>query len=253
MAARADPGKMRTVQMTGPFGPLPDPAAAPPAAGDMAAMAARLIPSRQTILPKRLQAPGPADHELALILDAAAHAPDHGQLMPWRFILVPAASRALLADVFAQALRERDPAATPEQSTQAREKAYRAPVLLLAVVDAAGRGGGGGGGGGAGDALGAAGTAGANVDVAERIVSAGCALQNMLLMATAQGYGSALTSGKALKSTGLRALFGLSASEQALCFVSIGTIQSRRAARQRPPASAYVSTLGAHGHTVPGF
>ena len=142
---------------------------------DVAGLAAALIQSRQTILPKRLGGPGPSAAELAQILQAAAHAPDHGQLLPWRFILVPQAARPPLADVFAQALLERDPAATAEQAEQAREKAYRSPVLLLAVVDAE-----------RGDA---------EIDLAERTVSAGCAVQNMLLMATAQGYGSALTSG----------------------------------------------------------
>ena len=164
---------------------------------------------------------------------AAAHAPDHGQLLPWRFILVPQAARQPLADVFAQALLERDSAATPEQAEQAREKAYRSPVLLLAVVDAE-----------RGDA---------EIDLAERTVSAGCAVQNMLLMATAQGYGSALTSGKALKAASLRALFRLAASEQALCFISIGTVLSRKAARARPAAGAYVSTLDTERGVVPGF
>lgn len=204
-----------------------------PVADEVAGMAAALIQSRQTILPKRLGSPGPNAAELAQILGAAAHAPDHGQLLPWRFIVVPEASRQPLADVFAQALLERDPVATPEQAEQAREKAYRSPILLLAVVDAA-----------RGDA---------DVDLAERIVSAGCAVQNMLLMATAQGYGSALTSGKALKSDSLRALFQLTPSEQALCFVSIGTVKSRKAARLRPVATAYVSTLHPHHGVVPGF
>ncbi|MFN4119852.1 nitroreductase [Acidovorax sp.] len=215
-----------------PLNPSSLPAAAP-VADDAAGMAAALIHSRQTILPKRLGSPGPAGAELLQILQAAAHAPDHGQLVPWRFILVPEASRKALADVFAQALRERDPAATPQQAEQAREKAYRSPVLLLAVVDAE-----------RGDA---------DIDLAERTVSAGCAVQNMLLMATAQGYGSALTSGKALKADSLRALFQLAPSEQALCFISIGTVQSRKAARARPAASTYVSTLGPHGDVAPGF
>ena len=210
--------------------------AAPPAAADegaLVAMATALIQSRQTILPKRLGAPGPGAAELATILNAAAHAPDHGQLLPWRFVLVPEAARKPLADVFAQALLERDPAATPEQMEQAREKAYRSPVLMLAVVDAL-----------RGDA---------DIDLAERTVSAGCAVQNMLLMATALGYGSSLTSGKALKSGCLRALFELTASEQALCFISIGTVQSRKSVRMRPAAQAYVSTLDATRGVIPGF
>jgi nitroreductase len=47
------------------------------------------------------------------------------------------------------------------------------------------------------------------IDLIERLISAGCALQYMLLLATAMGYGSALTSGKALKSNALREGFGL--------------------------------------------
>lgn len=200
---------------------------------DAATLATVLIQSRQTILPKRLVSPGPSAAELAQILGAAAHAPDHGQLRPWRFVLVPEAARTALADMFAQALRERDPGAATEQIEQAREKAYRAPVLMLAVVD-----------GHCGDPA---------IDLAERMVSAGCAVQNMLLMATALGYGSALTSGKALKAGSLRTLFALASGEHALCFISVGTVASRKAARARPAASTYVSTLGADGSVVPGF
>lgn len=213
--------------------PLNQTLPAAPVEEDVATMAAALIQSRQTILPKRLGAPGPSADELAQILQAAAHAPDHGQLVPWRFVLVPQASRPALAEVFAQALIERDPAATAEQSAQAREKAFRSPVLMLAVVDTQG-----------GDP---------EVDAAERLVSAGCAVQNMLLMATAQGYGSALTSGKALKSHSLRALFQVAPTEQALCFISIGSVQSRKAARSRPAVRRYVSTLDARRGVVPGF
>ncbi len=211
-----------------PHGVVP----AAPATDATAASAWALMRTRRTVLPKRLVAPGPCAAELAAILDAAAHAPDHGQLLPWRFVLVPEAARAALAEVFAKALIERDDTATPEQLALAREKAYRAPVLLLAVVDA-----------GRGDP---------RIDLPERLVSAGCALQNMLLMATAQGYGSALTSGKALKASGLRALFGLGPKELALCFLSIGTVQARKAvARARPAVGSYVSTLGADGVVLP--
>jgi nitroreductase len=84
-------------------------------------------------------------------------------------------------------------------------------------------------------------------------VSAGCAVQNLLLMATAQGFGSALTSGKALQSRALRALFGLAPSERALCFVSVGTVVSRKAARERPAAADYVGTLEPGRGVVPGW
>lgn len=194
---------------------------------DLATLAAQLMQSRQTILPKRLVAPAPDADQLAQILGAASTAPDHGQLLPWRFVLVPLEARGALAQVFGAALLERDAQATPEQVAQAQEKAYRSPLLLLVVVDAE-----------RGDPA---------IDLYERIASAGCAVQNMLLMATALGFGSALTSGKALKSAGLRALFGLGQGDHALCFVSVGTVQSRKSLRTRPTVSDYVSTL-----VVPG-
>lgn len=190
---------------------------------DLAALAADLIQSRQTVLPKRLVEPGPNAAELQQILQAAASAPDHGQLLPWRLIEVPPTARGQLADVFGAALLERDALATPAQVAQAQEKAHRGPTLLLLVVDAA-----------RGDP---------DIDLFERIVSAGCAVQNILLMATALGFGSALTSGKALKSPGLRTLFGLQPSDHALCFVNLGTVQSRKKTRPRPCTTDYVTTL----------
>ena len=191
---------------------------------ECARSAADLIHARQTVLPKRLLAPGPDADQLRSLLGAAAAAPDHGQLLPWRFVIVPRAERGSLAEVFASALRERDASATPEQLEQAREKAHRAPLLLLVIVD-----------GRRGDAA---------VDLSERILSAGCAVQNMLLMATAMGYGSALTSGKALGSRALRQRFDLHAAEHALCFLSVGTVAARRPARVRPTVADYCSTLG---------
>ncbi len=185
--------------------------------------AATLIQHRQTILPKRLAEPGPDAFQLEQIFRAAAAAPDHGERLPWRFVLIPATARERLAEVFAASLLERDAQATAEEVAQAREKAFRSPTLMLAVVDA--------------------GPAGDEVPFVERMVSAGCAIQNMLLMATALGFGSALTSGKAMESKGLRALFRLQPDEHAVTFISIGTAAKRKAARARPEPARFVTTL----------
>ena len=198
-----------------------------PVNAEIPSLVAALIHSRQTILPKRLLEPGPNAQQLAWIFDAAAAAPDHGQILPWRFIHITESARPLLSEVFANALLERDAQATSDQVEQAREKAFRAPLLLLAVVDGA-----------RGDS---------NIDLPERIVSAGCAIQNMLLMATALGFGSALTSGKALHSQVLRQLFSLAASDHALCFVSVGTAAKRKQEAMRPVASDYITQLSATG------
>ena len=191
---------------------------------DWSQVVGELIQARQTILPRRLVAPGPDEEQFQSMMEAASAAPDHGQLLPWRFVLVPEAQRATLAEVFAQALTERDAQATDEQREQAREKAFRAPRLLLLVVDAS-----------CGDP---------EVDLSERLLSAGAAVQNVMLVATAQGFGSALTSGKALKSDTLRRALALREPEQAVCFLSIGTVASRRPVRPRPAVADYLSTWG---------
>ena len=213
----------RRTDASSPLAGLPALPALPAGSGSWAGLATALLQARQTTLPKRLGAPGPDAAALAQIVGAAAHAPDHGQLLPWRLVQVPLGARERLAEVFAAALLARDATALPAQVAQAREKAHRSPVLELLVVNAL-----------CGDP---------GVDLNERMVSAGCALQNMLLVATALGYGSALTSGKALKDAGLRAFFGLHEGEHAVCFVNLGTVLSRRAARQRPDSSAYFSVL----------
>lgn len=187
--------------------------------------ALQLMSARRTILPKRLVAPGPDATQLHQLFTAAATAPDHDQVQPWRFVVIPDCARASLADVFGQALRDRDAQATDDQVAQAREKAFRAPLLLLLVVD-----------GDKGDPA---------VDVCERMVSAGAAVQNLLLMATAQGFGSALTSGKALKAASFRQAFHLKHGEFAPCFISIGTVLQAKPGKLRPEPASFVSTWGA--------
>ncbi len=185
--------------------------------------ASQLIQARQTVMPRRLGSPGPDAQQLEQILLAAACAPDHGQITPWRFIIVADSARARLADVFVQALRDRDAAASADELERAAEKAHRAPLLMLAV--------------------GTSQTPGSPINDVERLVSAGCAIQNMLLVATDMGFGSALTSGKALASPLLAALFQLQAGEIPLCFISMGTAKSSKARTGRPLPASFVSAL----------
>ena len=159
------------------------------------------------------------------LLALAAAAPDHGQLTPWRFVVVPEQQRHRLAEVFALALTDRDPTATQEQVASAREKAYRAALLLVAVA--------------------CLGERDPDTPALERMVSMGAAIQNMLLGAHAIGFGSGLTSGKAMASNRLRDLLGLADGETAVCCVNIGTaVQVKPAQRSRPDPSRFTTTLG---------
>lgn len=111
--------------------------------------------------------------------------------------------------------------ATLTQVDEARQKAFRGPLLLLATVNL-------------NSEL-------DNIPEQEKIISAGCAIQNVLLMANALGFGSGLSSGKALYSQKMRELFLLKEKEQPLCFITIGTISTHKPNKDRPDASSYTS------------
>jgi len=185
--------------------------------------ASALIHSRQHVSPKRLIAPGPNSAQKKQILDAAGAAPDHGRVTPWHFYEVLQESRQKLGEMFANALLERDANALPNQITEAKEKAHRGPLLLLATVNLNNQFD--------------------QIPEFEKMISAGCAIQNVLLMSNALGFGSGLSSGKAMSSKSIRTLFSLSEHEKPLCFITIGTISKHKPNLQRPTATAYSSVF----------
>ncbi|MGV9318253.1 nitroreductase family protein [Streptomyces sp. NPDC003660] len=75
----------------------------------------------------RLTEPAPDCADLERLVQAAATAPDHGRLRPWRLVAVSGAERARLGDALAEA------ADTPEQARRASAKPLRAPLLLTIV------------------------------------------------------------------------------------------------------------------------
>ncbi|WP_110959851.1 nitroreductase [Acidovorax sp. ST3] len=205
------------------FSPIQTSVHVPDSSTPTSSFADALITSRQNISPKRLAEPGPNFSQLDQIFRSAASAPDHGLVKPWRFVIVPQDKRALLAEVFAVALVDRDPGATLEQIEAAREKAHRAPTLMLVVAQL--------------------GVCEPPIPTMERMVSVGAAVQNMLLMAHGQGFGSSLTSGQAMQSNRMRQLFDLKEGEEAICFLNIGTVSKRKAQRRHPEVTSFVSTL----------
>ena len=195
----------------------------PGANNDLAAFALALITSRQNILPKRLADPGPTPEQVDAMFCCAAAAPDHGMVMPWRFVVVPKEKRAELAEAFGQALRERDASATEAQVAQARDKAFRAPFLALAIARL--------------------GPCEPDIDPLERMVSVGAAIQNFLLCAHSMGFGSSLTSGQAMRSGAFRRLFQLAVGEHAVCGINVGTVTKRKPVRLRPEVATFVTRL----------
>jgi nitroreductase len=182
------------------------------------------IANRKNYSAKRLLGPGPTQSQLNRIFGAAASAPDHGCETPWRFVFIHEEKRHLLGEAFANALRERDSSALAEDLEKAKEKAFNSPFIALAICNQDESSG--------------------VVTNTERLISLGCAIQNILITATAMGFGSGLTSGKAMTSSSVRNLFRLNESEACICFVNIGTISSAsKVTRIRPSLGRFISSL----------
>jgi nitroreductase len=183
--------------------------------------AEQLIHGRTHISPKRLGSPGPDSSQKETILMAANAAPDHGRMVPWRLIEIQESSRLALGEVFRQCLLDRDQEATSAQQQEALDKASRGPLLLLAIANYR--------------------DASDDISKQEKLVSLGCAIQNILLSAYAFGFGSGLSSGRALQSVRIRELFQLTKDEEPICFITIGTVLKNKPGRIRPALADYHS------------
>lgn len=181
------------------------------------------LSTRRHVSLRRLLAPGPDEANLRTIVEAAAHAPDHGRLHPWRFILIPAHRRADLGAVFVETLTSRAPDCDDEARTSAFSKAFHAPCLIAAVLKD--------------DAT------AAPASREEKLVSLGCAIQNVLIAAQSRCFASGLASGAGMQAPGLRRLLDLAEDEQAICFLGFGTAATPGPARPRPAPDNYFSSL----------
>ena len=189
---------------------------------DYSGVVLHTITSRHSVSPKKLIAPGPDKAQLLQMIEAAVSAPDHGLLRPWRFVEFPKQSRPALADLFEAALLERQPDADEEARQRARDKAARAPVLLGVIVRLDGEG------------VKSADPKRERVQPQDQFASAGAALQNMLILSHAMGFGARVTSGRAVNTNVFHDALGLQENETFLCFLAIGTPSAPPRHKERP-------------------
>lgn len=127
-----------------------------------------------------LSPPALTTDQLQVLFEAAAVAPDHGALRPWRFVVLDGTDKDRFGEVLVEALEKRS-SQTGVQPTQGqldkeRSKLQRAPtVVAVAVVN---RNSG-------------------TIPFGEQLASAAAAAQNMLVAATAMGLGSMWRTGPA--------------------------------------------------------
>ncbi|HEX3845131.1 MAG TPA: nitroreductase [Steroidobacteraceae bacterium] len=151
---------------------------------------------------KTLTDPAPDEGALALLLESASRAPDHGRLRPWRFIVIRSGARDRLGELMAGQLRRKQPQAAAEALQRERQKALRAPLIVVvaAVCNAA-----------------------AKIPPIEQILAAGAAAQNMMLAATALGFGAMWKTGDAAYDDTVKLALGLETRDSIVGFLYLGT------------------------------
>ncbi len=163
---------------------------------------------------KALTAPAPDEGALDLILASAAAAPDHGRLRPWRFIIIQGDGLARFGDLLADHLRRVHPSSTEETLQRERQKAFRAPMILVVAAVC---------------------TPGVKVPVIEQVLSAGAAAQNVMLAAHALGFNSMWKTGGPAYDEYVKSALGLEAKDAIVGFMYLGTDASKPDVTRRPP------------------
>lgn len=152
---------------------------------------------------RALVTPGPDDGGIEAIVFAASRAPDHGRLVPFRFLLVADSARPRLADLLEAASLAMDPALPRAEIERAREKADQGPVILAVVARIE--------------------ADHPKIPTSDQWLAVGAALENMLLAVQSLGFAAAIRSGKFLETMPMREGFGLAPNEHLVSLVAIGT------------------------------
>lgn len=124
---------------------------------------------------KMVVAPAPSDEELALALQAAVAAPDHGNLTPWRFKLIRGEHIQKFADLGITIRQRSDNPFTEEKAAASRQWLSQVPLIIAVAcyID----------------------YSNTKIPESERMLSTGCAVMNVMNALNAMGYGTFWSTG----------------------------------------------------------
>ena len=181
-----------------------------------------LIETRRSGKPRDLVSPGPDDAQLRRIVMAATRVPDHGKLVPWRFVIVPADRRDDLANLLTSAYLAERPEAGRLELQAMTQFAHQAPALVVALFSPVET---------------------SKIPLWEQQLSAGAACMTLLNAAHALGFAGGWLTGWPAYSLRVRDAFG-TGSEKIAGFIFIGTPGRPQEERPRPDPDAVISVWG---------
>jgi nitroreductase len=181
-----------------------------------------ILKRRRSAPPPLMTGPAPSADELATILTVASRVPDHGKLVPWRFLVFAGDARdrasRLALDMRLAEKPDLDEAARAEE----RRRFTRAPLVVATISRSAPH---------------------TKIPEWEQILSAGAVCMNMIVAARALGFSATwLTEWMAYDSR-FRAAIGLAEHERIAGFIHIGRTTGAIEDRPRPPLAEIVTNF----------
>ncbi len=175
--------------------------------------------TRRSQKPAAITGPGPDAQELATMLRLAARVPDHGKLVPWRFIIFQGEGRVRAGDICAQVWAQKHPEADATRLQFEKSRFLPAPLVVGVVSRAAPH---------------------VKIPAWEQVLSAGAVCMNLTLVATTMGFVTCwLTDWIAYDRDVLHGL-GLAEHETMAGFIHIGHAETLSDDRLRPDMDAII-------------
>lgn len=153
---------------------------------------------------KKLIAPAPNKTQLDLMFQAALHAPDHGKLQPYRFIVMEKDGLLKFETLLKKAVTE---LGLDENRLHKAEKICRQAPMIIAVVAKINKE--------------------TNVPAWEQMLCAGCAAYSVQLAANAQGFDNVWVTAPWVDGSELRRAFECDKSDKVIAFLLVGTAEEK--------------------------
>jgi nitroreductase len=168
----------------------------------------------------KLTEPAPDADSLRIAFEAAARAPDHATLRPWRMHIIRGAARERFGALLADVTKRDNPSASDDDLEHAARKALRAPMIIVvsAVVKPSPK-----------------------APPVEQLLAAGAAAHSVLMALQARGFAGIWRTGGAAYDGVVKKAFGLSAEDAIVGFLYVGTAKQAPPEMARPKPADFVS------------
>jgi nitroreductase len=172
-----------------------------------------LLARRRSVPAHLLAEPGPDEAQLAQLLKLAARVPDHGKLVPWRFIVFEGEARHAAGERLAELVRKRNPEIAPDRLEEERTRFSRSPLCVAVIRREAPH---------------------PKIPLWEQTLSAGAVCLNLEIAAHAMGFAAVWLTEWLAEDKEALALYGVGPDEAVAGFIHIGTPTVTPTDRPRP-------------------